>query len=347
MHTLPMEQLSQVFRYAINFTRRSGVQYLWIDSFCIMQNSEEDWRAEAALMSRVYTNCELNIAVDPPTSQAPSMYQARSFQECCYIATHQRTLIRKDLQDNYLLSLRRNLGIKEYAARSLQRRACVFQERLLSPRTLHFSDQLFWECREKLASETFPTEIDFDHGGRNVKERALYVQPHNNSNYIIWHELLHSYLRCDLTFSKDRLAAMGAIAEYFASLLQVEYCAGLWRERMPGCLLWSFSHINKQEITRQTTYRCPTWSWASLDFAKGMFYDTVFEGRPQGSDANSLTRVVDVNIMSPFGNIYTDVQSAEIVLEGHIQLVRLQSLGRHGCSLQQRVPGYAPDLLGS
>jgi hypothetical protein len=179
-------------------------------------------------MSRVYKNCDINIAADPPTLHEASIYQAWSFQDRCYIAMHQRLLIRKDLQDSYLLSLGKNLGITEYAARSLQRRAWVFQERLLSPRTLHFSEQLFWECREKLASETFPTEIDFDHGGRDVKERALYVQPHNNSNYNVWHELLHSYLRCDLTFPKDPLAAMGAIAEYFAGLLQVNYCAGLW-----------------------------------------------------------------------------------------------------------------------
>jgi hypothetical protein len=81
-----------------------------------------------------------------------------------------------------------------------------------------------------------------------------------------------------------------------------------------------------------------------LDFAKGVFYNTLFEGRTQEADAKILTRVVDVKIVSPFDNIYTDVHSAEIVLEGHIQLVRLQSLGNHGCSLQQRDPGYALDL---
>ncbi|KAH8891711.1 hypothetical protein GQ53DRAFT_865668 [Thozetella sp. PMI_491] len=39
-------------------------------------------------------------------------------------------------------------------------RGWVFQERLLAPQTLHFtSSQLFWECRELISSEEFPSEI--------------------------------------------------------------------------------------------------------------------------------------------------------------------------------------------
>lgn len=345
MHTLSLEQLSQVFRDAIDFTRRSGVQYLWIDSLCIMQDSEEDWKAEAALMSKVYANCALNIAADPVAPGESGMFQTRSYHDCCYIATHQKTFVRKDVRDEYLLALRRNLGINEYAARSLQGRAWIFQERLLSPRTLCFSDQLFWECREKLASETFPIAIDFNHGASNAKERALYIQPGDYNNFRRWYELLHSYLRCDLTFPKDRLAALGAVAEYSAGRLEATYCAGLWRERMPACLLWGFSHIKSQEVTRQTTYRCPTWSWASLDFSKGVFYNTAFEGSSLTAGAKMLSRIIDINIESPLGNIYTDIKSAEIILEGHVQSVKLQSLGNSGCSLQQRRDcGYALDL---
>lgn len=45
----------------------------------------------------------------------------------------------------------------------LLRRGWVLQERVLSPRTLHFtSTQMFWECNQKIACETFPRQMPPD-----------------------------------------------------------------------------------------------------------------------------------------------------------------------------------------
>lgn len=49
---------------AIRVTRALGAQYLWIDSLCIIQDSSEDWDAEAARMADVYANAHLTIFAD-------------------------------------------------------------------------------------------------------------------------------------------------------------------------------------------------------------------------------------------------------------------------------------------
>jgi hypothetical protein len=35
------------FRGAIEMTRKLGFRYLWIDSLCIVQNDEDDWKQES------------------------------------------------------------------------------------------------------------------------------------------------------------------------------------------------------------------------------------------------------------------------------------------------------------
>jgi hypothetical protein len=47
---VPFESLPRTFQEAIIFTRKLGVQYLWIDSLCIIQDDEEDWREESTKM---------------------------------------------------------------------------------------------------------------------------------------------------------------------------------------------------------------------------------------------------------------------------------------------------------
>jgi hypothetical protein len=43
-------------------TRKLGIQYLWIDSLCMIQNDVEDWRNEASKMSGVYGGSTHNLA---------------------------------------------------------------------------------------------------------------------------------------------------------------------------------------------------------------------------------------------------------------------------------------------
>jgi len=59
---IAIEALPKTFKDAVTITRALGVRYLWIDSLCIMQDSQEDWEKEASQMREVYQFSYCNIA---------------------------------------------------------------------------------------------------------------------------------------------------------------------------------------------------------------------------------------------------------------------------------------------
>ncbi|TVY15628.1 hypothetical protein LARI1_G006275 [Lachnellula arida] len=56
------ETLPPTFRDAISLARALGIQFLWIDSLCIIQDDKRDWEREAACMAKIYSNSYINIA---------------------------------------------------------------------------------------------------------------------------------------------------------------------------------------------------------------------------------------------------------------------------------------------
>jgi Heterokaryon incompatibility protein (HET) len=46
---------------AVNITQKLGIEYLWIDSLCIIQQDFGDWK-EGPKMDQIYSNAYLSIA---------------------------------------------------------------------------------------------------------------------------------------------------------------------------------------------------------------------------------------------------------------------------------------------
>lgn len=64
-NSIKIEHLPKTFRDAIEVTKALGLEYLWIDSLCIIQDSSDDWSREAAVMGTIYANatCTISAAV--------------------------------------------------------------------------------------------------------------------------------------------------------------------------------------------------------------------------------------------------------------------------------------------
>lgn len=152
MKVIPVERLPNTFKDAIKIAQRLGLDYLWIDSLCIIQNSEDDWQKESALMSSVYGGSTITIAAS----------SARDSSQGCFLkppifSGGLRARItdcgRRRVQDFRSQEVY-NLSTFET---HLGSRAWALQEKMLSPRTIHFSDRgAFWECRTTIASEYLP-----------------------------------------------------------------------------------------------------------------------------------------------------------------------------------------------
>src|SRR5438034_1924444 len=57
-----MRALPKTFQDAVLLTRALGVRYLWIDSLCIIQDDEKDWKRENPKMGEVYQYATITIA---------------------------------------------------------------------------------------------------------------------------------------------------------------------------------------------------------------------------------------------------------------------------------------------
>jgi hypothetical protein len=73
-----LADLPLTFRDAISLTRRLGIQYIWIDSLCIIQEDNVDWHNEAPRMERVYGNSYLNFAAMASTDGRGGLFRDRT-----------------------------------------------------------------------------------------------------------------------------------------------------------------------------------------------------------------------------------------------------------------------------
>jgi hypothetical protein len=57
-----IDELPKTFQHAVEAARGLSVQYLWIDSLCIVQEDEEDWKQESKRMEDVYASAYCTFA---------------------------------------------------------------------------------------------------------------------------------------------------------------------------------------------------------------------------------------------------------------------------------------------
>lgn len=168
----------------------------------------------------------------------------------------------------------------------LNKRAWVSQERQLSRRILHFTHtQVFWECHECIACETYPDHLPFwaqafwrwDATSLKTRVREITYQSKDDSlsklnsglsakaldehTYFNWLTFRDQYANCALTHCADKLVAINGIARWISQATGDELVAGLWLGHMIEELCW----YQRNPMSQTKTWRAPTWSWACHD----------------------------------------------------------------------------------
>ena len=275
-----LAELPPTFRDAIMVTRALGVNFLWIDALCIIQDSIVDWQHEATMMSQVYSKSICNISALDAKDSTGGLFLDRETSNipyCTFIA--RRKFQRKRFYE---------LAYNDFWSDSVQyapltRRAWVLQERLLAPRVLHFGRrQLLWECNELRSCEIYPKGMpatnpimDIPTSDKFLKVSLITVLQGGSDNastsqmHGVWNDIVQHYTKCSLTMSKDKLVAISGIAKRLQPLFKTEYLAGLWRDDLLRQLLWhvDFHQGNRRYLAgeKRPEYRAPSWSWASID----------------------------------------------------------------------------------
>ena len=320
---IPFSSFLPSFRDAITVVRDLGLRYIWIDSYCIVQNSgsgshKAEKLLDIAQMRKVYANSILNLGSSHAASPHGGCFTSRRSlsRPPEYFTLPDATGQQGDKRLHLYTYMDANLDTSRLQIHRLFERAWVFQERILSPRMLHFGmGHLYYECQEPpLLSETFPC----GHSFADLDEAfAFKLDLHGDEwkkggSLAMWASAVEDYSRMQLTHPvEDKFVAIAGIAQLVAEAAEDEYVAGFLRRHLILQLGWTSYADSK----RANAWRAPSWSWASVE--EDMVYmRRVLETVPRYTQLAHV-REVNVKLVDPT-NSYGALKSGFLVLQGRL-----------------------------
>ena len=315
-HDVPFASLPATFRDAIRLTLALGLEHIWIDSLCIIQDSREDWATEAQLMCDVYSHSWVNLAATSSRNCHGGLFRSSPLAFPCLIRASW-----SGIPSGSYLCLDETAWKRRIDRAPLNKRGWVLQERLLSPRIVHFAyDQIWWSCVElPHASESFPggtstgfwpsvpSLVDLLQAERDGADPDNDRAPWTDQ----WAAIVQAYTRTELTYGSDKLVALAGIAEAVSRIVGIpgtDYLAGLWAQDIVVDLLWRMANSG---CRRAAEYRAPSWTWASTD---GEIYMHSSDIREQNR-RHTCARVVE-HSTSPIAAAFGPVVGGQLKMSG-------------------------------
>lgn len=208
-HRLPVEALAKNFKDALHICHELGVQYLWIDCLCIIQNSEDDWVAESSKMTSIYSKAFVTISALASRGSSGGIFRdhhTRPSDDYSLRSSPIRVVRDSSLSVAVALDSSPETGELAYALRvesdyyienlkwlhevsPLTKRAWCLQESLLSPRIIFFGEeQVYWRCFDGFQSadglpvgneDQYPSQQDvrFAHALQGLSEVKIRPPP--------------------------------------------------------------------------------------------------------------------------------------------------------------------------
>ena len=273
-------RLPQTVIDAMEFSRRMGMRYLWIDTLCIVQDDKKDKSYLIKAMDDIYDIAAVTyIAVTGGDANAGlrgmSPRNGRSINAMAVI---------DDGVTEHLSLSSPSLG-EEVRTSVWNTRGWTFQEQALSQRCLYFTDEeLYFNCiqeqwREGYALEHADRRVDMHvRTGPPWWNRKLRKDPDPTPYQYLgdltgtltikdYQTAVQDYSRKTLTFSEDVLNAFEGVFNRFtkgtkASELSLEQTQGIPVNHLHHALLWFPSQeTKKRELEEPTELSLSSWSW--------------------------------------------------------------------------------------
>jgi hypothetical protein len=142
--------LPNTFKDAVKISRGLGIQYLWIDSLCILQGPDGDFDEESKLMDAVFHSAYCVIAAASAVGTSSEVITRQPTPDPVVVPANKNgkkhsLFIREALEDFQ----------EDVLDGPLSKRGWVLQERALARRTIFFTEkQVYWECADGIRCET-------------------------------------------------------------------------------------------------------------------------------------------------------------------------------------------------
>lgn len=260
------DYLPKHFQDVFGLCRKLSIRYIWIDSLCIFQDSEQDFQNEAATMTNVYMNALCTFSVCW-ASKAQGCLPSRNPQVLIPVKVRvQWATILPKTELVSAIAYEQKDQIHAIENSEINSRGWVFQEKILSPRILFLgNEQMYWQCDCLKASEVFPFGLPNPETS-GTDPRNFFQLPRKEDLDRSWNKLVRMYSETEFTYETDRLVAISGLVRVLAARVAVgPYLAGIWRRRWIDGLLWQATPVcsNNDLDPNMSGNCCPSWSWAS------------------------------------------------------------------------------------
>ncbi|KAH5594453.1 hypothetical protein HBI24_006400 [Parastagonospora nodorum] len=210
------KSLPKRFQEAILIARGLGLQYIWIDSLCIIQDDCEDTEREISNMEAVFSNAYITISATCAIGHHTGFLRRENPRTChpIYIPFESGKQSRVYLCDP-IDDFRQHVEESE-----LSRRGWIFQERALSRRILHFtSTQLYWECGSDVRSEALSKFNNQHPSFFSDPDFPNSIYKHGKSFRIdLFQQTYEEFSSLEFTVDTDRAVAISGLESRLAKL---------------------------------------------------------------------------------------------------------------------------------
>ncbi|KAI0528395.1 HET-domain-containing protein [Xylaria digitata] len=292
---LTWEKIPKTIQDAVKITLSLGIQYLWIDAFCIIQDDDGDFALQMADVPSIYTRSVVTIGASRAATASQGFLDETNLTKDTTLA------VRLPFQcpGGKLGTIFITCIPKSRLQEPINYRAWTMQEFYLPIRLLEFgSYQLLWHCCHSYEQRGFaeqgfadgwkrgnnPNDSEeepaWNHGRTKnffaeYAEMGMPTAERQNIALQYWDSLIPVYTSRRLALAEDRPWAASGMAESWATIIQDDYRAGHWRKSLPSGLLWHImtdagvmNSASEDEVPhlghRLKKFLGPSWSWTSV-----------------------------------------------------------------------------------
>jgi Heterokaryon incompatibility protein (HET) len=252
---------------AITLVRNVGERYLWIDTLCILQDSETDLKQQMGQMGELYSHSYFTIFAisgkDANYGLPGVRYGTRKIKQAvCQVGDLTMANALPWMEEEDLLE-----------AGAWGSRGWTFQERFSSQRGLFIGDNgMIINCAHTYSPEDENCTHPYSPGDEPAEtgNRMFFAGQHkgcvpyiqSEETFDIFSLLVAEYTRRSLTYQTDALSAFLGVSQTLERRFPTKMIHGLPEAELDAAILWSPLGSNSRRrhpITKEPLF--PSWSW--------------------------------------------------------------------------------------